>query len=77
MCCWIILTGRRLELTEDRRLSRGKAHVARRRGLAANASYAALNLRDGERKRIVSETLTMRVISVQACGCGWSILWRI
>jgi hypothetical protein len=74
MCCWIILIGRRLELTEDRRLSRGKAHVERRRELAANAAYAALALRDGGRKRIVSVSLTMRVISIQACGYGWSIL---
>jgi hypothetical protein len=68
------LIGPRLELTEDRRLSRGKAHVARRRELAANAAYAALDLRDGGRKRVVSETLTTHVISIQACGCGWSIL---
>ena len=39
---------RRLELTEDRRLARGKAHVARQHELAAGAAYATLDLRDGD-----------------------------
>ena len=39
---------RRLELTEDRRLSRGEAHVARQHELAAGAADAALDLRDGD-----------------------------
>jgi hypothetical protein len=41
-------TERRLELTEDRRLSRGKAHVAGQHELAAGAADATLDLRDGD-----------------------------
>ena len=37
----------RLGLTEDRRLSRGKPHVARQHELAAGAADATLDLRDG------------------------------
>src|SRR6185295_12782203 len=33
-----------LELTKDRRLTRGKAHVARQYELAANATYATCDL---------------------------------
>ena len=36
----------RLELPEDRRLSRGEAHVARQHELTARAAHAALDLRD-------------------------------
>jgi hypothetical protein len=41
-------TERRLYLTENRSLSRGKAHVARQHELAAGAAYATLDLRDGD-----------------------------
>ena len=37
---------RRLRLTENRRLSRGKAHVARQHEFAAGAAHAPLDLRD-------------------------------
>jgi hypothetical protein len=37
---------RRLELTEQSRLSRGEAHVAREHKLAADASHATLDLSD-------------------------------
>ena len=36
----------RFGLAEDRRLPRGKAHVARQRELAARAAHAAFDLRD-------------------------------
>src|SRR5262245_46296152 len=38
---------RRLRLSEDRRLSRGEAHVHRQHELAAGAAYASLDLRNG------------------------------
>ena len=41
-------TERRLELTEDRRLARGEAHVARQHELAAGGADATLDLRDGD-----------------------------
>src|SRR5262245_34788343 len=41
-------TERRLELTENRRLSRGKAHIAGQNKLAADAAYATLDLSDGD-----------------------------
>ena len=41
-------TERRLELTEDRRLSRGKTHIARQHELATGAAHATLDLRDGD-----------------------------
>ena len=40
------LTERRLELTKDRRLARGEAHVARQHELAARSTDATLDLRD-------------------------------
>ena len=42
------MTEGRLELTENRRLPRGKAHVARQHELAAGAAHATLDLRDGD-----------------------------
>src|SRR5262245_48427823 len=44
-------TRRRLWLAENRRLSRGKAHVARQHELAASGAHAALDLRDGDGSR--------------------------
>src|SRR5205085_549125 len=41
-------TERRLRLTEDRRLARGKAHVQRQHELAAGGAHAALDLCDGD-----------------------------
>jgi hypothetical protein len=41
-------TERRLELAEDRRFARGKAHVAGEHELAAGAADAALDLRNGD-----------------------------
>src|SRR6185369_12137643 len=38
----------RLELTEDRRLARGKAHIAGEYELTAYAANATFNLRDGD-----------------------------
>jgi len=38
----------RLELTEDRRLARGKARVARQNELDAGGAYATLDLSDGD-----------------------------
>jgi hypothetical protein len=38
----------RLRLSENRRLSRGKAHVARQYELAAGGAYATLDLRDSD-----------------------------
>ena len=51
--CWTppppgISTERRLGLTENRRLARSKAHVARQHELAAGGAYATLDLRDGD-----------------------------
>ena len=39
---------RQLRLTENRRLTRSKAHVARKYELAASAAYPTLDLRDGD-----------------------------
>jgi hypothetical protein len=41
------LAERLLQLTENRRLSRSKAHIARKHELAARTTYATLDLRDG------------------------------
>jgi hypothetical protein len=42
-------TRRRLWLAENRRLSCGKAHVARQHELAAGGAHATLDLRDGDK----------------------------
>ena len=42
------LTEGAFDLTENRRLARGKAHVAREDELAAGAAYATLDLRDSD-----------------------------
>ena len=39
---------RQLQLTEDRRLSRGETQVARQHEFAAGAAYATLDLGDGD-----------------------------
>ena len=41
-------TERRLELTEDRGLSRRELHVGRQHELAADTAHATLDLRDGD-----------------------------
>src|SRR5262249_11504872 len=46
-CAWVH-TRPCLRLPENRRLARGKAHVARQHELAAGAARAPLNLRDAD-----------------------------
>ena len=63
---------RRLQLAENRRLSRGKAHVARQHELAAGAANAAFDLRDGDKAACaeVAKQQANRRLAGQFCRLG-------
>jgi hypothetical protein len=74
------LTECRLRLTENRRLSRGKAHVARQHEFAAGGPYAPLDLCDGNEAAIstnrMAPSLFTLSVSKTICESPWFDGWR-